>query len=109
MLRERADFRRVRCWAAGARRDYSEDMREYDGGGDPGFDDDHDPIRDFVGPSGIPADARRLGFDRNTEEGAMIAMAASLDPAKWSHRLVAWLLLVSFVLPLLLGMVREIV
>lgn len=61
---------------------------------------------DFLGHHGIPADARRLGFDRNTEEGAMIALAASLDPAKLSHRVVAWVLLLAFALPLLLGVLH---
>lgn len=61
---------------------------------------------DFLGPSGIPADARRMGLDRNTEEGALIALAGRLDPAKLSHRVVAWVLLVAFAAPLVLGLVH---
>lgn len=88
------------------------DMREYDerpGGRDPW---DEEPVEliapeDFLGPSGIPLDARRMGFDRNTEEGAMIALAGSLDPRKLSHRVVAWVLLVAFAVPLLLGVTRS--
>ncbi|HSE70047.1 MAG TPA: hypothetical protein VLA97_04750 [Nocardioidaceae bacterium] len=61
----------------------------------------------LIGHSGIPADARRLGLDRNTEEGAMIAMAGSLEPTKPAHRVVAWVLLAAFVLPLLAGVAQQ--
>lgn len=61
---------------------------------------------DFLAPNGITSDARRLGFDRNTEEGALIALAGSLDPGKRSHRIVAWVLLVAFAAPLMLGLTR---
>jgi hypothetical protein len=50
---------------------------------------------------GIPADARQMGIDRYTEEGAMIAMASSLDGTKRSHRVVAWVILSSFAAPLI--------
>ncbi len=33
---------------------------------------------------GVPDDARAMGLDRNTEEGAMVAMAGSLNSAKLS-------------------------
>ncbi|MDX5400558.1 MAG: hypothetical protein LPK92_12695 [Actinomycetes bacterium] len=86
-------------------------MREYDDLPDGWEHGDDEPVElitpeDFLGPDGIPVDARMLGFDRNTEEGALIALAGSLDPAKLSHRLVAWVLLVAFAVPLALGMVR---
>ncbi|MBY9076779.1 hypothetical protein K1X13_18260 [Nocardioides sp. WL0053] len=77
-------------------------MREYD---EPREEQIHPEV--FLGHNGIPADARRLGFDRNTEEGAMIAMAGSLDPRRRMHRVVAWVLLLAFVLPLLLGVTRQ--
>ena len=48
---------------------------------------------------GIPADARRMGFDRNTEQGALLALAGSLDPAKSGHKAIAWLLLVAVIVP----------
>lgn len=86
-------------------------MREYDERpeGPDGWDDE--PVElitpeDFLGTDGIPVDARLMGFDRNTEEGALIALAGSLDPAKLSHKVVAWVLLVVFAIPLALGMVR---
>ncbi len=53
---------------------------------------------------GVPPDARQLGFDRNTEEGALIAFSGSLDGRKRLHRVVAWVLLVSFGLPALLAL-----
>jgi len=73
-------------------------------------DPDAEPItpEDFLAPSPIPADARRLGLDRNTEEGALIALAGSLDPAKLSHKIIAWVLLLVFAAPLLLGVLQEI-
>ena len=48
----------------------------------------------------LPSDAERLGLDRNTEEGAMLGMAGSLNSSKPSHRLTAWVLLFAFGLPL---------
>ena len=58
---------------------------------------------EFLSPDPLPEDARRLGFDRLTEEGALIALAASLDPAKLSHRVVAWFMLCLIVAPTVLG------
>ena len=52
---------------------------------------------------GIPPDARQLGVDRNTEEGALIAFSGALDGRKPMHRAVAWVLLVSFGLPLVIA------
>jgi hypothetical protein len=63
---------------------------------------------DFLAPDPIPADARRLGLDRNTEEGALLALAGALNPRKLSHRLMAWLLIVAFVAPVLLTLLWEI-
>jgi hypothetical protein len=111
MLREPRRFRPGRRVGS-----YTDRMREYDGPGDrPGSEDsdpyDEGPVEliapeDFLGPCGIPGDARRMGLDRNTEEGALIALAGSLDPAKLSHKIVAWVLLVAFAVPLMLGLVR---
>ncbi|HET8562174.1 MAG TPA: hypothetical protein VFL69_16770 [Marmoricola sp.] len=84
------------------------------GGGnlvDPG--DDFDPgagpgpelIRpeDFLPPNPFPVDAQRMGIDRFTgDNGALIAVAASLDPGKLSHRIVAWLLLLVVTTPVAL-------
>lgn len=67
---------------------------------------------DFLPPGyaynvqGVPEDARLMGFDRNTEEGAIIAMVGSLNPRKPSHRIVAWLILISFALPVSLSVLH---
>lgn len=58
---------------------------------------------------GIPPDARRMGLDRNSEEGAMVALAGSLDPTKLSHKVVAWLLLSAFLLPSVAAALRYLV
>ncbi len=61
---------------------------------------------DFLAPNGIPLDARRMGLDRNTQEGALLGLAGALNPAKLSHRVVAWVLLLAFAVPTLLGIAR---
>jgi len=84
-------------------------MREYDDhlGGDPDEEDvELITPEDLLGPGGMPLDARRLGLDRNTQEGALIAFAGSLDPARPLHRIVAWVLLVAFAAPMALGLAR---
>ena len=89
-------------------------MRQYDEGPDdltPDPWDEGGPMElirpeDFLAPSGIPVDARRMGFDRNTQEGALIALAGSLKPSKLSHRIVAWVLLAAFAVPTLLNLLR---
>lgn len=98
MLREAAQSR-----ATHFLRVYSCIMREYD---EPAAE----PItpEDFLAPNPVPGDARRLGLDRNTEEGALIALAGSLDPAKLSHKVIAWVLLLVLIAPLLLGVLQEI-
>jgi hypothetical protein len=55
----------------------------------------------------IPADAQQMGLDRNTEEGALVAMAGSLNPGRPVHRMVAWVLLAAFSLPLLITLAHE--
>jgi hypothetical protein len=68
---------------------------------------------DFLDPEehdrrlrGIPDDARRLGLDHNTLEGAMLAFSGSLDRTKPSHRITAWVLLLIFGLPVVLTVLR---
>jgi hypothetical protein len=51
-------------------------------------------------------DARRLGLDRNTEEGALLAFSSALRPNKPTHRVVAWVLLAAFGLPVLFALVH---
>ena len=47
-------------------------------------------------------DARRLGLDRNTEEGALISFSGALRPDNPVHRVVAWVLLAAFGFPAVL-------
>ncbi len=68
---------------------------------DEGYDE-RPPLVHTGSQVGIPRDAQLMGFDRYTEEGALIAMADSLSSAKPSHKIVAWILVVAFALPLLL-------
>ena len=62
---------------------------------------------DLLARNPFPLDARRMGFDRYSDDGAMIALAASLDPAKPSHKIVAWIMLVALTAPLLLNLWSE--
>jgi len=74
--------------------------RRLDSAGDPGHSED-DP--QLWAPPTMPDDARNLGLDRNTEEGAWVMMAASLDSSRLSHQAIAWLLLFTLVgVPVLL-------
>lgn len=54
----------------------------------------------------IPADARRMGLSSLVPDGAMLEFAGALDGSKLSHRVVAWVLLAAFVLPVLLTVLR---
>jgi hypothetical protein len=50
---------------------------------------------DFLAHNPFPLDAQRMGIDRWSDDAAMIAVAASLNPAKLSHKIVAWVMLVA--------------
>ena len=54
----------------------------------------------------IPADARRMGLNASVPDGAMLEFAGALDSSKLSHRIVAWVLLAAFLLPVLLTVLR---
>jgi hypothetical protein len=69
-------------------------------------EDDREPVLHFHHLEALPEDAVRMGLDRNTQEGAMIAMAGSLSAGKPSHRVVAWLILLSLTVPLLMTLVH---
>jgi hypothetical protein len=70
-------------------------------------DDERKPVVYVSHTTGIPSDAQQLGLDRNTEEGALIAMAGSLNPAKPLHRAIAWTLLAAFAIPLVVTLMHE--
>ena len=77
-------------------------MEEYDAGGTGPGDWELISPEDFLPPNPFPLDAQRMGVDRWSDDAAMIALAASLDPAKLSHRIVAWVMLVAILSPLVL-------
>lgn len=54
----------------------------------------------------LPHDARRMGLSRSVPDGAMLDFAGALDSSKLSHRLVAWVLLAAFLVPVLLTVLR---
>lgn len=73
--------------------------------GDPRWDDDlevYRPTGHLHSVAGMPEDARRMGLDRNVPEGAWLQFAGSLKASKPSHRIVAWLVLLTFLMPLIL-------
>ena len=51
-------------------------------------------------------DAQRLGLDRNTEEGALIAFSGALRADKPVHRVVAWVLLAAFGIPVAVALLH---
>jgi len=56
---------------------------------------------DFLPANPFPLDAQRMGIDRWTGDGGcLIAFAANLNPAKTSHKVVAWLMLLAVTVPL---------
>jgi hypothetical protein len=76
----------------------------------PDEDDDEAFVR-HLDALGVPhpygtRDARRIGLDRNTEEGALLAFSGSLRPDKPAHRVVAWVLLVAFGLPVVFALLH---
>ena len=72
--------------------------RRLDPSGDPGHG-----VPSAWRPPALPEDARRMGLDRNTVEGAWLELAAGLDRHRRSHLLVAWLGLLVFGVPVLLS------
>ena len=50
---------------------------------------------DFLPGNPFPADAQRMGIDRWSDNAGMIAVASSLDSRKLSHKIVAWVMLLS--------------
>ena len=74
--------------------------RRLESTGDPGHSADLPRLWE---PPSLPDDARALGLDRNTEEGAWVSFAAGLDGSRLLHRATAWALLLVIVgIPVLL-------
>jgi hypothetical protein len=54
----------------------------------------------------LPIDATRMGLTHHVPDGALLDFAGSLDSANAKHRLVAWMLLVVFGLPVFFYVLR---
>lgn len=67
---------------------------------------DEDEPRPWAPGEHLPTDAQRMGLSRNVPDGALLELAGSLDSSKLSHRVVAWVLLVAFALPVLFTLLR---
>lgn len=80
-------------------------QEQYDGSGDPGHSEPLDPHL-WHQRLRMPEEHRRMGLDPRTEEGALVEFASSLDSARPAHRVVAWVLLVTFAVPALLMLLR---
>jgi hypothetical protein len=50
---------------------------------------------DFLAHNPFPVDAQRMGIDRWSDDAGMIAIAASLDSRKLSHKIIAWVMLLA--------------
>jgi len=101
MLREPPPGGASRFRAGPAGRPYARFMEEYD---EPELIEPDD----FLAANPFPADARMMGFDRWSDEGALIAVAANLDPGKWVHKAIAWVWLLALMTPVLMTVWFEI-
>jgi len=62
---------------------------------------------DFLPANPFPVDARQMGIDRWSDDAGMLAVAASLNPAKPSHRIFAWLMLLAVTVPFVINLWYE--
>jgi hypothetical protein len=62
---------------------------------------------DFLPANPFPPDAQRMGIDRWSDDAGMIAIAASLNPGKLSHKIFAWLMLLAVLVPFVLNLWSE--
>lgn len=74
----------------------------------PAEDDSVESVPHLSYQQPLPSDAARMGLDRNTEEGAIIAMAGNLNPTKPSHRMIAWIMLAAITVPVVYTIIVEI-
>jgi hypothetical protein len=78
------------------------------------FDEDYgldDPARDPAPPywfpgTRMPDEARRIGLSHHVPEGALLDFAGRLDSSRTYHRVVAWVMLVVFGLPVVFYVIR---
>jgi hypothetical protein len=78
------------------------------------FDEDygHDDPPGAVAPpywfpgNRMPDDARRMGLTHHVPDGALLDFAGNLDSSQLKHRVVAWVMLVVFCLPVFFYVLR---
>jgi hypothetical protein len=74
------------------------------------FDEDHGPDDDtppyWFSGTRMPDEARRMGLTHHVPDGALLEFATRLDSTRVSHRIVAWILLVVFGMPVVLYVLR---
>ena len=77
---------------------------------DEDFDPDDaalDPAPPYWFPGGrMPDDARRMGLTHHVPEGALLDFAGRLDSARTYHRVVAWVMLAVFGMPVVFEVIR---
>ena len=74
------------------------------------FDEDYGPDDDtppywFPGTR-MPDEARRIGLTHHVPDGALLDFAGRLDSTRASHRMVAWVMLLVFGLPVVFYVIR---
>jgi hypothetical protein len=80
------------------------DLREDEFDEDFAPDDDTPPYW-FPG-NGMPADAQRMGLTHHVPDGALLDFAGKLDSRRLKHRIVAWVMLVVFCMPVFFYILR---
>jgi hypothetical protein len=84
------------------------EVREDEFDEDYGPDDPaHDPAPPYWFPgTRLPDEARRIGLTHHVPDGALLDFAGRLDSTRTYHRVVAWVMLVVFGLPVLFYVIR---
>jgi hypothetical protein len=77
---------------------------------DEDFDPD-DPAYDVAPPywfpgSRMPDEARRIGLTHHVPDGALLDFAGRLDSSRTYHRVVAWVMLAVFGMPVVFYVIR---
>jgi hypothetical protein len=54
----------------------------------------------------LPEEARRIGLTHHVPDGALLDFASRLDSSRTYHRIVAWVMLVVFGLPVVFYVIR---
>jgi hypothetical protein len=80
------------------------EVREDDFDEDFGVDDESVPYW-FPGTR-LPEEARRIGLTHHVPDGALLDFASRLDSSRTYHRVVAWVMLVVFGLPVVFYVIR---